>query len=94
MPNKLPLRTAIFPGTFDPITHGHRDLITRAAQLFDKVIVAVAQSAPKSPLFTADQRVILAQEVLASLTNVTVKGFNNLLVDLRNQRASLPLFGD
>ena len=74
---------AVVPGTFDPITRGHIDIITRAAQLFDEVIVGVAESAgkgPKGPLFSHDERVALARESLADLGNVSVRPFSDLLV--------------
>lgn len=74
---------AVVPGTFDPITLGHIDIITRAAQLFDEVVVGVAESAgkgPKGPLFSLDERVALAQESLQHLGNVSVKPFSDLLV--------------
>ncbi|MDD7431157.1 MAG: pantetheine-phosphate adenylyltransferase [Coriobacteriaceae bacterium] len=74
---------AVVPGTFDPITRGHIDIITRAAQLFDEVIVGVAESAgkgPKGPLFSHDERVALARESLADLGNVSVMPFSELLV--------------
>ena len=74
---------AVVPGTFDPITRGHIDIITRAAQLFDEVIVGVAESAgkgPKGPLFSHDERVALARESLADLGNVSVMPFSDLLV--------------
>ena len=74
---------AVVPGTFDPITRGHIDIITRAAQLFDEVIVGVAESAgkgPKGPLFYHDERVALARESLADLGNVSVMPFSDLLV--------------
>lgn len=74
---------AVVPGTFDPITRGHIDIITRAAQLFDEVIVGVAESAgkgPKGPLFFHDERVALARESLADLGNVSVMPFSDLLV--------------
>ena len=74
---------AVVPGTFDPITRGHIDIITRAAQLFDEVIVGVAESAgkgPKGPLFSHDERVALARESLADLGNVSVIPFSDLLV--------------
>lgn len=74
---------AVVPGTFDPITRGHIDIIARAAQLFDEVIVGVAESAgkgPKGPLFSHDERVALARESLADLRNVSVMPFSDLLV--------------
>lgn len=72
-------RLVIFPGTFDPITNGHQDLIERAARLFDKVIVAVAVNTRKQPLFTLEQRVALCETVLGHLPNVVVEGFEGLL---------------
>lgn len=72
--------TAIYPGTFDPITYGHIDLINRAASLFDKVIVAVAINPGKKPMFSLDERVSLAQENVKQMTNVEVRGFEGLLV--------------
>ncbi|MEY3182238.1 MAG: hypothetical protein RLZ35_223 [Pseudomonadota bacterium] len=71
----------IFPGTFDPITLGHQELIERSASLFTKIIVAVAENARKSPTFTLTQRVSMAKQVLSHLPNVTVEGFDTLLVD-------------
>ena len=75
-------RTVIYPGTFDPITFGHTDIVERAAKMFDNVIVAVAQSTNKKPLFTLDERVELAKGVLAHLDNVAIIGFTGLLVEL------------
>lgn len=72
---------AIYPGTFDPITNGHSDLVSRASALFDKVIVAVAVSAGKNPGFGLEQRVALVKEVLAGIDNVEVTQFDALLVD-------------
>ncbi len=69
----------IYPGTFDPITNGHKDLVERAARLFDEVVVAVAASEKKKPLFSVEERVALAQEVVAHLPNVRVVGFDKLL---------------
>ncbi|MGL5815202.1 MAG: pantetheine-phosphate adenylyltransferase [Aeromonas sp.] len=71
----------IYPGTFDPITNGHTDLIERAARLFDEVVVGVANSPSKRPLFDLAERVLLAQQVTAHLPNVKVVGFSGLLVD-------------
>jgi pantetheine-phosphate adenylyltransferase len=73
--------TAVYPGSFDPITNGHSDLIQRAARLFDRVIVAVAVSAAKRPQFSVEQRVALARTVLADIANAEVCGFDGLLVD-------------
>jgi len=74
-------RTVIYPGTFDPITNGHVDLVERAAKLFDRVVVAIAFSEKKTPLFNLDERVELCAEALAGIENVEVKGFSNLLTD-------------
>lgn len=71
----------IYPGTFDPITNGHTDLIERAARLFDEVVVGVANSPSKRPLFDLAERVELARQVTAHLPNVKVVGFSGLLVD-------------
>ena len=73
--------TAIYPGSFDPITNGHTDLIQRAARIYDHVIVAVAASPKKSPLFSLEERVALAEQVLADMPNVDVRGFDTLLAD-------------
>lgn len=73
--------TAIYPGTFDPITNGHVDLIMRAARIFDRVFVAVAASHHKTPLFSLDERVELVKRVVNDIPNVDVLGFNILLVD-------------
>lgn len=72
-------RVAVYPGTFDPITNGHADLIERAAPLFDKVVVAVAKNTGKSPSFELDQRIELARLALVDLRNVEVVGFETLL---------------
>lgn len=74
----MPTRV-IYPGTFDPITNGHKDLVERASRLFGEVIVAVAASEKKKPVFTLDERVALAQDVLSHLPNVRVVGFDKLL---------------
>ena len=75
------MKKALVPGTFDPITNGHLDVITRAAALFDEVGVGVAYSAKKGPLFTVEERVALAEQATSHLPNVTVAPFNALLVD-------------
>jgi pantetheine-phosphate adenylyltransferase len=72
--------TAVYPGTFDPITLGHEDLVRRAARLFDRVIVAVADSSAKRPFFTRDERVSMVREVVKDLKNVEVTGFSGLLM--------------
>lgn len=83
MGNKKPAhsnpRIAVYPGTFDPITNGHGDLVARAAPLFDKVIVAVAKSSGKTPRFELSERVELARATLADVSNVEVRGFDTLL---------------
>ncbi len=78
-------KRAITPGTFDPITFGHLDIITRAAALMDEVIVAVAASAGKHPLFDLEERTRLVREATAHLPNVTVEPFDNLLVEFAQQ---------
>jgi pantetheine-phosphate adenylyltransferase len=79
-------RIALYPGTFDPITNGHTDLIERAARLFDRVIVAIAASSKKQPSFSLEERIDLAQAVLGGLANVEVCGFDALLADYAQQR--------
>ena len=75
------MNTAIYPGTFDPITNGHSDLVQRAAKLFDRVIVAIATGSGKQPEFSIDERLALASEVLAPIEGVEVRAFDTLLVD-------------
>ena len=72
---------AMYPGTFDPITLGHEDLVRRACRLFDKVVVAIAANPAKEPMFTLDERVKLATAVLSDFDNVEVKGYKGLTVD-------------
>ncbi len=79
-------KIAIYPGTFDPVTNGHTDLIERATHLFDKVIVAVAKATGKSPVFDLDERVALATDVLSPLAKVEVCGFDILLVEFMKQK--------
>ncbi|MCB1678580.1 MAG: pantetheine-phosphate adenylyltransferase [Halioglobus sp.] len=84
----------IYPGTFDPITNGHVDLAERAARLFDRVVVAIAHSEKKTPLFTLSERVALCRSALGHLDNVEVTGFSNLLIDFaRGQDAHCVLRG-
>ncbi len=78
--------TAVYPGTFDPITNGHTDLVRRAARLFDKVVVAIAANPTKSPFFPLRERVTMAQAALAPLGNVEICGFDGLLVDLAKDK--------
>jgi len=72
-------RVAVYPGSFDPITNGHIDLVSRASPLFDRVVVGVAESAGKNPSFSLDDRIALARLALAGLANVEVRGFTSLL---------------
>ncbi len=71
---------AMYPGTFDPITNGHSELVRRAAGLFDRVVVAIAESPAKQPLFSFDERIALARSVLSDISNVSVDGYNGLTV--------------
>jgi pantetheine-phosphate adenylyltransferase len=80
--------SVIYPGTFDPITNGHIDLTERAARLFDEVIVAIAYSEKKTPLFNLEQRIELCEQALGHLDNIVVVGFNNLLIDFAKSRGS------
>lgn len=89
--------TAVYPGTFDPITNGHSDLVQRASRIFDRVILAVAkgeQKGVKQPVFSGDERVALAKDVLADMSNVEVIQFDGLLVDfVQKQNAQVILRG-
>jgi pantetheine-phosphate adenylyltransferase len=86
--------SVIYPGSFDPITNGHVDLTERASRLFDRVVVAIAYSEKKTPLFSLEERVELCQSALAHLGNVEVMGFNNLLIDFaKSQDARCVLRG-
>ena len=78
-------RTAVYPGTFDPITNGHHDLVRRAASIFDRVVVAIAANPNKAPMFTLEQRVDMARRVLADVHNVEVRGYVGLTVDFARQ---------
>jgi pantetheine-phosphate adenylyltransferase len=80
--------TAIYPGTFDPVTDGHLDIITRAAKIYDQIIVAVAMNEDKFPLFTVDERVALTRQVTANIANVKVIGFDTLLVECAKQQGA------
>ncbi len=84
----------IYPGTFDPLTNGHLDIIQRAANMFDEVIIAVAASPSKNTMFTLDERVELVQQATAQFDNVSAKGFSGLLVDFaRDEKANLLIRG-
>jgi len=74
-------RNAVYPGTFDPITNGHADLVRRAARLFSRVVVAIAANPGKTPMFTLDERIEMASRVLADVPNVVVMGYSGLTVD-------------
>lgn len=88
------MRHCIYPGTFDPITYGHLDVLKRAAKLFDRVTVAIADNPGKGPLFPAAHRLALAQANLANLPNVSVTTFDGLLVDFaRAHQASVIIRG-
>ena len=80
------MKIAVYPGSFDPITNGHIDIVKRAAKMFDKIIVAVAKRELKKPIFTLDERVALAKKALVNLKNVEVVGFNNLLIDFVQEK--------
>lgn len=85
------MRTAIYPGSFDPITNGHLDVINRGRRIFDKVVVAVARNAAKSPMFTTDERVALIKENLMDRPNIEVIAFDGLIVDLAEQLNAVAL---
>jgi len=78
--------TALCPGTFDPVTNGHLDILERASRLFDAVVVAVLENPAKEPLFTGEERVTMLKEAVAGLENVEVDSFSGLLVDYAAQR--------
>ena len=84
--NKLNHRVAIYPGTFDPITRGHEDLVRRASTLFDKLILAIAESPSKQPRFPLAERVEMATEILGDLKNVEIVGFNSLLMNFVHEK--------
>lgn len=72
---------AMYPGTFDPITNGHHELVRRAARIFDRIVVAIAASPNKAPLFSSDERIAFARAVLVDIPNVSVDGYRGLTVD-------------
>ena len=75
------MKTIVYPGTFDPVTNGHIDLVERASRLFDRVVIGIASSQRKSPLFTIEERIELASECLQHVPNVEIHGFDCLLVN-------------
>ncbi len=81
--------TAVYPGTFDPITRGHEDLVRRAVRLFDHVIVAVAESRNKQPFFNMEERVAMTRDVLADVPKVRVEGFSGLLIDFVAEQGAI-----
>jgi pantetheine-phosphate adenylyltransferase len=88
------VKKAVYPGTFDPLTRGHEDLVRRAAGLFGKLVVAIADSKAKRPMFSLEERIDMAREALAAYPNVEVLGFSGLLMDfMRSQRAHVILRG-
>ncbi|MDQ7014951.1 MAG: pantetheine-phosphate adenylyltransferase [Gammaproteobacteria bacterium] len=78
--------TAIYPGTFDPITNGHIDLLSRAAKMFDRVVLAVAESPAKKPVFSLQERLAFVEQMLLDYPSVSVLGFSGLLVDFAEQQ--------
>ena len=80
------MRTAIYPGTFDPVTYGHLDVIARAAEIFDRVIVAVAENTSKNPLFTDLERVQMIRSAVKKRKNISVESFRGLLVDYAKRK--------
>ena len=88
------MKTAIYPGSFDPVTLGHYDIIKRSSEIFDKVIVGVLRNNAKSPLFSVEERVKMLEDVTADLPNVEVQSFDGLLIDfVRNNHARVIVRG-
>ena len=81
-------RHAVYPGTFDPITNGHQDLVRRAASIFERVIIAIAANPNKAPMFSLDERVDMARRVLAELPNVQVLGYSGLTVEFARKQGA------
>jgi len=79
-------KKAIYPGTFDPITNGHLDLVVRAAQIFDEVIIAVSDNPRKNPLFSIEQRMVMVNKAVAGIDNVSIDRFDDLLVNFVNRK--------
>ena len=88
MPGPPQGRLAVFPGSFDPLTNGHVDIILRSAHLFERIIVAVLVNAEKQPLFTADERVAIIREVFREYPNIEVDTFDGLLVDYARRKGA------
>ncbi len=87
-------KVAIYPGSFDPITNGHLDVVRRAARLYDRVLIAVAEDTDKTSLFTLDERIALVRQTVRGLRNVSVEGFSGLLVKFaRRKRAAVIVRG-
>ncbi len=87
-------RTAIYPGTFDPLTNGHSEVVNRACRMFDRVIVAIADNPEKSPLFSLDERIDLARQVLGDEKGIHIQGFSGLLIDFAQEcRAQIIIRG-
>jgi len=82
------MKTVIYPGTFDPITNGHVDLVERASVLFDKLILAIAYSEKKQPMFNLEERIALCEKALEHLPNIEVCGFKNLITDFAKSKQS------
>jgi len=83
-------RMAVYPGTFDPVTNGHLDVIKRGARLFDRLIVAVARNPDKSPLFTVEERIRMIKELTKDMPNVCVEHFNGLTVEFCRSKGACP----
>ena len=84
-------KVVVFPGTFDPLTNGHVDLVQRAARQFDTVIVGVAENLQKRPWFDLDERIALAQEAFEDIPGIIVEGFSNLLVDFAREKSAVAI---
>ncbi len=82
------MRIAVYPGSFDPITYGHLDIVSRGAKIFDRVIVAVLHNSKKQPLFTVEERLELIRQVTGDIPNVEVEGYDGLLIHYLQQRQS------
>ena len=88
------MKTAIYPGSFDPLTNGHLDIISRSAEIFDKVIVAVSVNSQKKPLFTIEERIEMVKSIVKEIKNVEVKTFTGLLADFAiNENAKVLIKG-